>query len=284
MTTYSDEYLLAKLKDFYKDNNRSPCIKDFRNGSPSVKTFQRRFGSWNNAIITAGLKTTDTKIWDKDLIIKAIKDFYIKYNYVPTEKDFQNNPSNTTVRRYFGSWNKAIEEAGFAANYTSKWNKETIIEKIKNFYYLNNRIPQMRDFYGNDNYPSKNTVAYHFGSWNSAITKSGFIAVYGGYGAPTVAKDGILYRSKAEAYFVDNFLFEKYQYEYELEYSNSTKWKYDFYLLELDLYIELTDLINPNRIFEKIEFNKRNNINCKIILIEDIYTKNFTLEGVLKNE
>ena len=58
------------------------------------------------------------------------------------------------------------------------------------------------------------------------------------YGKQTYGKDEILYRSMFEAKFADKFLYEQYTYEYEKPYNDGTKRTCDFYVKELDLWIE----------------------------------------------
>lgn len=55
---YTDEQLLEFLKNFYIENGCSPSIqhiKENRGKWPSERTFDNRFGSWNNALRIAGL-------------------------------------------------------------------------------------------------------------------------------------------------------------------------------------------------------------------------------------
>jgi hypothetical protein len=131
------------------------------------------------------------------------------------------------------------------------------------------------------NYPSASTVQMYFGSWNEAISKAGFIPSKNiGFGNCTYGNDGILYRSGLEAYFSNNYLHGIYEYEYEKPYGNG--WLYDFYVKELDLYIEIdggfTNQKYKSRIRSKMEFNKINNINCKFITRNQIYNKELTLQ------
>jgi len=52
--TYTEEQLLQELIDFNNTHGRPPAISDFGHRS---KTFRHRFGSWNNALIRAGICT-----------------------------------------------------------------------------------------------------------------------------------------------------------------------------------------------------------------------------------
>ena len=121
------------------------------------------------------------------------------------------------------------------------------------------------------------TVQEYFGSWNRALIASGFEPNYNStFGIPTRGKDNVLYRSQAEAHFVDNHLYRKHLYIYEPQYSGNL-WYYDFYLPDLDLYIEIDGHCRPERIKEKIEYNSKNNINCLVINTEDLYKQDFRL-------
>lgn len=62
------------------------------------------------------------RAFSKEKILSVIKDFVERQGRIPTQVEFSRkkgwlNPS--TVVDYFGSWNKAIEEAGFSSNSAS---------------------------------------------------------------------------------------------------------------------------------------------------------------------
>lgn len=163
------------------------------------------------------------------------------------------------------------------------WSESKIIKSIQDFYSANGRIPQHREFdKANATYPSRSTIVKYFGSWNNAIKAAGFNPnTQNGFGTDTYANDGNLYRSSHEAYFVNNFLHGKYSYEYELPYGNG--WFYDFYIKELDLYIELDGELRPQRIEEKRKFHLIHGINCLIIKTSEIYNKSFSLDKLRVN-
>lgn len=223
------------------------------------------------------------KFLDSDLVfnrkftkidcINAIKQFENKYFKVPRIYDFQLHkisPSTDTVCKLFGTWNNALIESGYKPYL--EISKEDCICGIQLFFKQNGRVPNTRESKDIPYIPSQITMIKLFGSWNKAIEAAGYTPnEINAFGIPTVAKDGVKYKSQAEAYFVNKFLYGKYQYEYEKPYGNG--WKYDFYLPEKDLYIELTAYLDPQRMQDKIDFNIRKNINFKVIDIEDIYKK-----------
>lgn len=55
---YSDIYLEKVFKDFVKENNRVPTIREFNNdkNKPNASVYAKRFGSWGKACIYYGFK------------------------------------------------------------------------------------------------------------------------------------------------------------------------------------------------------------------------------------
>lgn len=56
-TKYSDEFLIAEINRFVKENNRSPTMGDFgkKTGYPHTDTYITRFGSWNDSLRLANV-------------------------------------------------------------------------------------------------------------------------------------------------------------------------------------------------------------------------------------
>jgi hypothetical protein len=231
------------------------------------------------------------KKWTKELIITAIQTFYLENNKVPIYKDFTKNPrypSHSMVTKYFETWNKGIEAAGLTVINKSPnkpyydCSKEGLILAIKRFYIENNKVPIIKDFNKNPSYPTADAIKKCFGSWNAGIEAAGLaINTSGTYGIVTIGLDKHLYRSRAEAYFVDNYLFGRYEYIIEPKYPNANK-MYDWYIPSLDLYIELDGELRPETIKEKIEINKQLNRKCLFIKTKDIY-KGHTFEVFYTN-
>jgi len=188
---------------------------------------------------------------------------------------FKKEYPNLSFESHFFSLNRKL---GRLSLKEIEWSKDLILEKIQKYFSVYGKVPQHRQLDALvPDYPNRVTITRYFGSFNTAIEAAGFKPnVQNGFGTDTYAKDGILYRSTHEAYFVNNFLYGKYTYQYELPYGNG--WYYDFYIKELNLYIELDGELRPQRIEEKRQYHKRNDINCRIIKANEIYSKNFKLE------
>jgi 3-polyprenyl-4-hydroxybenzoate decarboxylase len=113
---YSDKELIKILKKFNRQNGRLPLSKDMKriNGYPSIEVYMNRFGSWNKALLAAGLDLNNAIYSDKELIKllrKAAK--VLRKPYIATHlKKLKNYPSPKTFRKRFGNWDKALKAAG----------------------------------------------------------------------------------------------------------------------------------------------------------------------------
>lgn len=117
---YSKKYLLDQILRFIEEFGRQPKSRDFEKleGYPHRKTYDKYFGSWNNALIQLGLPINVSKYTDKELE-NYFKNFVEKYGRVPTIPEFNDNPNYPSFWCYqnrFGSWNKAVEAYGYEVN------------------------------------------------------------------------------------------------------------------------------------------------------------------------
>lgn len=294
MKKYTKESIIESIQRFYSENGRNPICRDFDTNPeyPNHVTVMKHFGKWSTAITLAGLKAVTRTNYSKEDVIISIQNFYYLNNKVPVAEDFRENtkyPNCATVRRHFKNWNAAIEAAGFEiVNKSTKkpysdYSKEGIILAIQKFHAKYNRIPTTRDFMDNPEYPSNGTVQKYFTKWNSAIEAAGFSINTSKFGTHTFGLDGYLYRSQAEAYFVDTYLFSKFKYDVEPKYPYPHYRFYDWYIPELDLYIELDGGIRPEITKQKIEINKRLNRHCLFINTSEI-NKFKSLEDFIAKE
>ena len=181
---------------------------------------------------------------------------------------------NTTLQGYLKTFKKNnIISPSFSL--TNIHTKESILKTIEEFVHKYNYVPSTRDFDSNILYPNSSTVRYYFSSWNEAIIEAGYNPVIqNGFGASTYGLDDVLYRSKAEAYFSDTYLYNKYNYIVEPKYPKPHYKYYDWYLPKLDLYIELDGGCRPEVILDKIKINLELNRNLLVIPYKLIYKFN----------
>lgn len=104
---HTKEALLKLLQLKASQLGRTPS----RNGMKERASFYRVFGDWETACIEAGLKTT---YYSDGELIGILKDLYLVLGRVPSISDISElqDVSDTTFKRHFGSWNKALKAAG----------------------------------------------------------------------------------------------------------------------------------------------------------------------------
>lgn len=113
--------ILHALRVWAETHGRAPLSDEWIRadyGRPSRSTVIVVFGTWNNALASAGLAIRRApETWSRERIIEAIQRWAAAHGGKPPRAiDCDNHPelpSRTVVNRRFGSWNAAIHEAGF---------------------------------------------------------------------------------------------------------------------------------------------------------------------------
>lgn len=212
-------------------------------------------------------------------------EYFISLEYGPIHYSFFIGKNAKQVNVFYprieslGDIRKAFKRRGIdVGSFEIKYSRDSLIGYIQKFYLDNNRIPQSRDFKElskkNSSWPNERVYREVFKTWNNAIEEAGFTPNYNdGYGIRSKGLDGILYRSNYEVYFVNNYLYNQYEYVAELRYPEPYNRFYDWYIPELDLYIELDGGIRPQVIQEKIKINKELNRELWVIPTNSITSK-----------
>jgi hypothetical protein len=147
----------------------------------------RCFGGWKNAIKAAGLdydkileegerkRIEKSKKWSKTKIIEKIQELYKKGDDLSHEKIKSNNSALVSAaRRYFGSWENALQSAGRDYNKIrreARWSREKVIDEILQLRQTGEGLNAKQV---HDNHPSLYWAAgKYFGSWRNAITEAG---------------------------------------------------------------------------------------------------------------
>lgn len=174
--TYTDDELIEFIKKYFNEKGTVPTIKDFTNNFryPSFATYQRRFGSWNNALIKAGYDA-NSRDYTNDELLDSLKRFFEENGRVPTSKDFLNNskyPSFSAVVNRFGSWNGALIKAKLEIS-RQYYTDNELLNILRRYYTETGEIPTYNEFLSNKKYPSSVCFAEHFGTWNNALKLAG---------------------------------------------------------------------------------------------------------------
>lgn len=149
--------------------------------------------------------------------------------------------------------------------------KEIIIDKIKEFYKINERIPFKQEMWG-----IYNSVRRIFGTWNNAIIAAGFKPNPVKFANKYIAKDGHKCDSMAEK-IIDDWLFAKkikHEIKVPYHYQHMTS---DFKIN--DTYVEFFGLLGQNEKYDRLAKEKETYCrekNLKVIKIypNDLFPKN----------
>lgn len=143
---------------------------------------------------------------DKNLL-ENIKKFEKENGRIPQARDFRNNPDYPnagTYIKHFGSWNKAIELAGFEAVHL--YTREELLEYMRQFYIKNGRPPTANDFHHHPDYPNQDTYFKYFETFQKALKLINL-------DVDTVVRKGILDNNQQKARLFELYVKEHFTEE-----------------------------------------------------------------------
>lgn len=175
------EKYISVLRKAAEENKGEISYKKYevQGYSPSAMTISTYFGSWTKALQAAGLKTNEkfAKSYSKEEIINALQHYVDENNGFLTLTLYKNKkykPSESTIRKKFGSWNQALQEAGILTNReVRKWYTEKEVIRILQNVSENDKAITVEEYKKQRIQPHYDTIVSLFGSWNEAIKKAG---------------------------------------------------------------------------------------------------------------
>jgi sulfur relay (sulfurtransferase) DsrC/TusE family protein len=178
-SSFTSEELIGYIHKYYEEYGAVPKYDDFCDNPdyPSPNSYERQFGSWNNSIKEAGYEPyVHAQKYTNEELINYIRDFYSKYNRIPSYSNFSKNPEYPSARTYsdrFGSWKNAILKCEFE-DYHPTITKDDLIRYIHRYYDEYGKVPKYDDFRDNPDYPSPSSYERQFGSWSNGIKTAGY--------------------------------------------------------------------------------------------------------------
>lgn len=173
ISKYTDEELIKMLQDYYNETGQNPTISAITERGISHKTFCAHFGSFNNALIKAGLKINmepSTVIHSDEELLEMYKDLCKKLGRGATSKEIDEYlPYSSDVFAVrFGGVQKLKELAGYpdthirSKKYTKKEIKNKLIEqyRLKGGRLANREISELSRKY--DDFPSLSSILRYF--------------------------------------------------------------------------------------------------------------------------
>lgn len=172
----SREQLLSALQELADELGRSPTVREMaEHGRYSEYPYRREFGSWNGAVRAAGLEPQGQYGIPESELLTALQDLADQLGHPPRRNDMRCDGPHTPdpYEDRWGSWNAALEAAGFEPQHHHDVSDEALAAEIEAVASQLGRTPKAQEAAELGAYNHK---AYFraFGSWNAALDAAGF--------------------------------------------------------------------------------------------------------------
>jgi hypothetical protein len=163
---FTKEELIYILQTKAKELNKTPSALELKDIIPNTwNIFAKHFSSFNNAIKEAGLKPTiEYNKYTNEELLKLLINKSKMLGRIPTSYEMKDPDKNWYINK-FGTWNKALIEAGLKpvqirnkkrdkSDAYKKYTKEQMIEYLT--YYVNTKDKNLNftEFTNNETLPS----------------------------------------------------------------------------------------------------------------------------------
>jgi hypothetical protein len=169
------DVLIAELQRLAGQLNHPPGLRDMnQHGAHSSKTYQKKFGSWNNALRAADLGINAETNIDKSDLIDELHRLGEELGRTPTSRDMADRGKygTATYTHQFDSWNDAVGEAGLEPTRERDVPREDIIAELKRLTEELGKPPNTKEMAEHGCY-GVSTCSNEFGTWNEALKAAG---------------------------------------------------------------------------------------------------------------
>lgn len=174
--SYTDGELIALLQSAEERLARSPTKRAFDaiDGYPRSGLYVRRFGSWEEALRSAGCETRKLRYTDDELV-GALCQAGDELGRVPTRDELdalKGYPGSHTYVSRFGSWDDALRAAGYRPpkrGYTD----DELLRALKRAAKRLGRTPRVSDMDAMADLPGHEVYRQRFGSWVRSLELAG---------------------------------------------------------------------------------------------------------------
>ncbi len=184
------EDLLRLIKELHEKNNGTISLNHFKNvhGKASIDVIERLFGSWEGALVYAGIlpSPTTSVSYTKEEMLNNARNLYLQVGQAALTKDMymesRTEPSLSNLIYAFGTWEDILKEAALSKSPIKDAKKqekekqflEEAIDSILLFKEENNSLSE--NLYKEQHRsPSATTIRRRLGSWNNLLTLAGLI-------------------------------------------------------------------------------------------------------------
>ncbi len=187
--THSDEEIFASLRRAAKILGRRPLRREYGkyryDSEPTADTITRRFGSWKEALIAAGIDPKDPgqnpNFLTDGEILEHLREIARVVGHTPSVPEYNalrrpHMACSTTVSERFGDrWEYAIEAAGLPERNSNKIERERIVKALQEIARKLGHSPTKSEYKANraNDMPSEKTISRNFNSWADALKTAG---------------------------------------------------------------------------------------------------------------
>ena len=170
----SDAVLLSDLRRVARRLDATPSLREMdEHGEYAPSTYQSRFGSWNEAVVEAGLTPNSRRRpeYADEELLDALGDLADALDRTPCRKDMREEGphSPTTYATRFGSWRDAVDEAGLSPPQRgTKIACDELVAELASLASSLGRAPTSIEMDESGAF-SSSTYYRHFGSWTAAL-------------------------------------------------------------------------------------------------------------------
>lgn len=281
---YTDSELIQQIQSVANILNKTPSQNEIKKyGKYPIGAYKRRFGTYNKAVVRAGLKPNTVDYTEQEIIDDILR-LNTLLGRAPKIDEFSKMGStvnNVTAINRLGcsTWNALLKKCGLTPNTHSTLSDNELKEELLNLRDKLGYTPGYHDMSMYGKY-SAETYAGRFGTYLKALEYFGFDYTSHNQWQNchySRGKDGILYRSKFESGFANILLDLKKsnnieEYEYEKLVCSNKKWTCDFFVVKDndEYWIELDGMLNHRKQSykdnnDKIKYYIKHNFNYHII-------------------
>lgn len=147
---------------------------------PATHQVQEQFGSWNAALIAAGVDAHPRR-WSREEIVTAARSWSQLHGRPPRGLDWRTaagdepRPSGHVVVEVFGSWNAMLAAAELATARRA-WSRQQIVDALDAWNAVHGGPPTQADWARPGTkpaHPAPSRVHKTFGSWNAMLLAGG---------------------------------------------------------------------------------------------------------------
>ena len=148
---------------------------NWRQNRPLATAARQYFGSWNNALIAAGLledhqKPSPKRVWTAESVIAAIGQRHRQGSPMTNVRHWD-GPLFYAAAKHFGGWLNAMRAAGIEPKPQRHWTKGTVLQAIRKRHrqglpLTKAWIDSQGLYYG---------ARKHFGIWRNALVAAGVV-------------------------------------------------------------------------------------------------------------